>query len=49
MITDEERAVWSDHFEHRVRLLADADPVVAGGFARIELRAFRLSRLRGRD
>lgn len=82
MITDEERAVWSDHFEHLVGLLADgtlvvarptlgavntglvvfeapdesaaqrivdADPGVAGGFARVELRPFRLSLLRGRD
>ena len=81
-MTDEERAVWSEHFEHLVRLLADgtlvvagptlgavntglvvfeasdeaaaqrvleADPVVALGCARAELRPFRLSLLRGRD
>ncbi len=81
-MTDEERAVWSEHFEYLVRLLADGtlvvagptlgtvntglvvfeapdeaaaerlvetDPVVEAGFARAELRPFRLSLLRGRD
>jgi uncharacterized protein YciI len=81
-MTDEERAVWSVHFERFERLLAegtiilvgptlgsvntgicvfeapdeaaarqlmDEDPVLAGGFARGELRPFRVSLLRGRD
>jgi uncharacterized protein YciI len=81
-MTDEERAVWSIHFERFERMLAegtiilvgptlgsintgicifespdeatavrlmDEDPVLAGGFARGELRPFRVSLLRGRD
>jgi uncharacterized protein YciI len=81
-MTDEERAVWSVHFERFERLLAegtiilvgptlgsintgicileapdeaaarqlmDEDPVLAGRFARGELRPFRVSLLRGRD
>ena len=81
-MTDEEREVWSVHFERFQRLLAegtiilvgptlgpintgiaileapdeaaarrimDEDPVIAGGFARGELRPFRVSLLRGRD
>jgi uncharacterized protein YciI len=81
-MTDEERAVWSVHFERFERLLAEGtvvlvgptlgsintgicifeapdeaaarrlmeeDPVLAGGFARGELRPFRVSLLRGRD
>src|SRR3954454_11232129 len=81
-MTDEEKAVWSVHFERFERLLADGtiilvgptlgatntgiaifeapdeasarrlmeeDPVIAGGFARGELRPFRVSLLRGRD
>ena len=81
-MTDEEKAVWSVHFERFQRLLAegtiilvgptlgpintgvcileapdeaaarrlmDEDPVIAGGFARGELRPFRVSLLRGRD
>jgi uncharacterized protein YciI len=81
-MTDEERAVWSVHFERFERMLADGslvlvgptlgsvntgiaifeapdeaaarrimneDPVIAGGFARGELRPFRVSLLRGRD
>ena len=81
-MTDEERAVWSDHFERFTRLLAEGtiilvgptlgpintgiaifeapdeataqriveeDPVIAGGYARAELRPFRVSLLRGRD
>ena len=80
-MTDEERAVWSVHFERFERLLAegtivlvgptlgsintgicvfeapdeasarrpmDEDPVLAGGFARGELRPFRAPLLRGR-
>ena len=81
-MTDEERAVWSIHFERFERLLAEGsiilvgptlgpvntgiaifeapdeaaarrlmseDPVIAGGFARGELRPFRVSLLRGRE
>jgi uncharacterized protein YciI len=81
-MTNEEKAVWSVHFERFERLLAegtivlvgptlgqvntgiaileapdeeaarrvmDEDPVIAGGFARGELRPFRISLLRGRD
>jgi len=81
-MTDEERAVWSIHFDRFQRMLAngelilvgptlgsintgiaifeapdeaaarkimDEDPTIAGGFARGELRPFRVSLLRGRD
>jgi uncharacterized protein YciI len=81
-MTDEERAVWSVHFERFERMLAEGslilvgptlgivntgiaifeapdevaarvvmeeDPVIAGGFARGELRPFRISLMRGRD
>lgn len=81
-MTDEERTVWSVHFERFERMLAegsiilvgptlgsvntgiaifeapdepsarrimDDDPVIAGGFARGELRPFRVSLIRGRD
>ena len=81
-MTDEEKAVWSVHFERFERLLAEGslilvgptlgevntgiaifeapdedaarkimeeDPTIAGGFARGELRPFRVSLLRGRD
>ncbi len=81
-MTDEERAVWSVHFERFERMLAEGtlilvgptlgstntgitifeapdeaaarrimeeDPVIAGGFARGELRPFRVSLMRGRD
>jgi uncharacterized protein YciI len=81
-MTDEEKAVWSVHFERFERMLLDGsivlvgptlgetntgisifeapdedaarrimdeDPVIAGGFARGELRPFRVSLLRGRD
>ena len=81
-MTDEEKRVWSAHFERFKRLLAegvivlvgptlgavntgiavfeapdeaaarrimDEDPVIAGGYARGELRPFRISLLRGRD
>jgi len=80
-MTDEERAVWSVHFERFERMLAEGslilvgptlgsvntgiaifeapdeaaaravmeeDPVIAGGFARGELRPFRVSLMRGR-
>ena len=81
-MTDEEKAVWAEHFARFQRLLAqgvivlvgptlgpvntgiaifeapdepaarqimDEDPVIAGGFARGELRPFHVSLLRGRD
>lgn len=81
-MTDEENAVWGEHFERYERLLAEGslilagptlgsintgififeaadeaaarqimndDPVIAGGFARGELRPFRVSLMRGRD
>ncbi len=81
-MTDEEKAVWSVHFDRFQRMLLDGslilvgptlgdtntgisifdapdeaaarkimdeDPVIAGGFARGELRPFRVSLLRGRD
>jgi uncharacterized protein YciI len=35
--------------EAAARQLMDEDPVIAGGFARGELRPFRISLLRGRD
>ena len=35
--------------EDRARRIMDGDPVVVGGFARGELRPFRVSLLRGRD
>ena len=80
-MTDEEQAVWAEHFVRFQRLLAegtiilvgptlgpdntgiaifeapdetaarrimDEDPVIAGGYARGELRPFRVSLLRGR-
>ncbi len=81
-ITDEEQAVWREHFvrlqqlmadgvlilagptlgnvntgiaiieapdEDAARAIMDADPTIASGFARGELRPFRVSLLRGRD
>jgi uncharacterized protein YciI len=35
--------------EHAARRVMDEDPVIVGGFARGELRPFRVSLLRGRD
>jgi uncharacterized protein YciI len=35
--------------EEAARKLMEEDPVVAGGYARAELRPFRISLLRGRD
>jgi hypothetical protein len=43
-MTAEEQDVWSVHFERFERL-----PVIAGGFARGELRQFRISLVQGRD
>ena len=81
-MTEQEQAVWGEHFVRLQQLLADgvlvlagpttgnintgicvfeapdeaaaqavmaADPVIAGGFAKGELRPFRVSLLRGRD
>lgn len=81
-MTDEEKAVWAEHFARLQRLMAagqlilagptlgpantgiaifeaadeaaaqkfmDEDPVFRAGFARGELRPFRVSLLRGRD
>lgn len=81
-MSDEEKAVWAQHFERlrglldegtvilvgptlgrvntgisifeaddeqAARRIMEEDPVVAGGFARGELRPFRVSLLRGRD
>lgn len=81
-MTDEEQAVWGEHFERLVRLrdegvlvlagpilgpvntgvtvfeaedetaaraVMEDDPCVVGGYARGELRPFRVSLLRGRD
>jgi hypothetical protein len=35
--------------EDAARKIMEEDPVIAGGFARGELRPFRISLLRGRD
>src|SRR2546421_5671 len=81
-MTDDERAVWAEHFQRLQRLMADGvlimagptlgpintgigiieaeneaaarkimdeDPTIASGFARGELRPFKVSLLRGRD
>lgn len=81
-MTDEESAVWTEHFERYQKMLAEGslilagptlgrintgififeapdepaarrimneDPVIAGGYARGELRPFRVSLMRGRD
>jgi len=81
-MTDEENAVWAEHFVRFQRLLREGvivlvgptlgrlntgiaifeapdeaaarrimeeDPVIAGGYARGELRPFRVSLMRGRD
>jgi len=42
-------AVFEAPDEDAARKIVDEDPVFAGGFARSELRPFRLSLLRGRD
>jgi uncharacterized protein YciI len=80
-MTDEENAVWAEHFERYEQMLEEGslilagptlgsintgififeapdeaaarqimkeDPVIAGGYARGELRPFRVSLLRGR-
>jgi uncharacterized protein YciI len=42
-------AIFEAPDEVAARRLMDEDPVIAGGFARGELRPFRVSLLRGRD
>jgi uncharacterized protein YciI len=42
-------AVFEAPDEDAARRIMEEDPVVAGGFARGELRPFRVSLLRGRD
>jgi uncharacterized protein YciI len=42
-------AVFEAPDEDAARTIMDEDPVIAGGFARGELRPFRASLLRGRD
>jgi len=42
-------AIFEAPDEAAARRIMDEDPVIAGGFARGELRPFRVSLLRGRD
>jgi uncharacterized protein YciI len=42
-------AIFEAPDEDAARKIMEEDPVIAGGFARGELRPFRLSLLRGRD
>jgi uncharacterized protein YciI len=42
-------AIFEAADEEAARRIMDEDPVIAGGFARGELRPFRVSLLRGRD
>jgi uncharacterized protein YciI len=42
-------AIFEAEDEVAARRFMDEDPVIAGGFARGELRPFRVSLLRGRD
>jgi uncharacterized protein YciI len=42
-------AVFEAPDEDAARKIMEEDPVIAGGFARGELRPFRISLLRGRD
>ena len=42
-------AIFEAADEAAARRLMDEDPVIAGGFARGELRPFRVSLMRGRD
>ena len=42
-------AVFEAPDEDAARKIMEEDPVIAGGFARGELRPFRVSLLRGRD
>jgi uncharacterized protein YciI len=42
-------AIFEAPDEDAAQAIMEADPVIAGGFARGELRPFRVSLLRGRD
>jgi uncharacterized protein YciI len=42
-------AIFEAPDERAARRIMDEDPVIAGGYARGELRPFRVSLLRGRD
>jgi uncharacterized protein YciI len=42
-------AIFEAPDEETARKIMEEDPVVAGGYARGELRPFRVSLLRGRD
>jgi uncharacterized protein YciI len=42
-------AIFEAPDEEAARRLMNEDPVIAGGYARGELRPFRISLLRGRD
>ena len=42
-------AIFEARDEPTARRIMDEDPVIAGGFARGELRPFRVSLMRGRD
>ena len=42
-------AIFEAPDEPAARRIMDEDPVIAGGFARGELRPFRVSLMRGRD
>ncbi len=42
-------AIFEARDEAAARRIMDEDPVIAGGYARGELRPFRVSLLRGRD
>jgi uncharacterized protein YciI len=42
-------AIFEAPDEETARRIMDEDPVIAGGYARGELRPFRVSLLRGRD
>ncbi len=42
-------AIFEAPDEDAARRIMDEDPVIAGGFARGELRPFRISLMRGRD
>jgi uncharacterized protein YciI len=42
-------AIFEAPDEEAARRIMDEDPVIAGGYARGELRPFRVSLLRGRD
>jgi hypothetical protein len=47
-LTEEEQAVFEAPDEQTARAILAEDPVAAGGFARPELRPYRVGFLRGR-